>query len=916
MMNKDAIKDRVLTENTAQGILNHLRELESNRARMQTRWIWELLQNARDASVDDDTQLVASIEVGDDELVFQHNGRGFTMEEVAHLIYHGSTKFEDKATIGQYGSGFLTTHLLSPEIDVSGQLNDGRPFNFRLKREISSAQALSQSMDQAWNEFDASAEAVSHSFTTRFRYPIREDTAGAVEEGIDTLKRCAPFVVVFNRQFRRIEIDSQEGTVTFEVLERVPLTQEGLQTVTVGISDNATLTEGTYLLAEGERVSVAIPLEPTEDGSTCLPLGDIPRLFLGFPLIGTETFSFPAVINSFAFTPTEHRDGVFLAQGDDKINHTNQAVIEEACRLQIKLISFVTESCWSNIYRLVDIPPINEQTWLNVDWLQDRLKQLVQRIRQTPAVLCWNTPTVPEDSIMPFAVEAESVETLWDLVSEVGALRQKLPNWNEAAGWCKAVQSWAAIVGREPTLFTEAFNGKKLVSYVEKNTKVPNTPCGTLDNLRDLLNKEMCAIEWLNQLYAFLKDNAFDKVLRESYIVLDQAGYLDKLPNLYRDNGIDVELKGISDNFLELGVRIKLRHNRLTSLADEIGKGEYNNEDVVEEIIGKLQELCSRGALGDAFAQASARLLAWIVTKQELNYLTGFPAFSIRPEEESREVLWLGQKGGDDAEIPLAPVKAWAEDLQQYADLFPWRYILADDFFDVISEADTWQMLSEKGYVRTDVVIRSDKSVVDFLPDEPLADGDHSTIDAVTVTDLVFLTKDRDGIMARVRDSQVRARLFWRFLTEWLVTRDVGGLEYREAKCECGESHRYLRAMWLVPVVRNNWVPQGNNIRDRATAQSLATLLRDSDWSPNSLSDDSIVVKLLGAIRVTRFDLMRQFVVDDDESQAILDDAMTSILASTDGDLSDVRDFAEDMEIDKELPQIYCGTPETYAGNA
>ena len=131
-MNKDKIKDRVLTDNTAQGILNHLKELASNRARMQRRWVWELLQNARDASADDDTHLSASIELDDGELVFQHNGRGFTEEEVAHLIYHGSTKVEDKKTIGQYGSGFLTTHLLSPEVDVSGQLSDGRSFNFRL----------------------------------------------------------------------------------------------------------------------------------------------------------------------------------------------------------------------------------------------------------------------------------------------------------------------------------------------------------------------------------------------------------------------------------------------------------------------------------------------------------------------------------------------------------------------------------------------------------------------------------------------------------------------------------------------------------------------------------------------------------------------------------------------------------------
>ena len=345
MVNKDTIKDRVLTENTAQGILNHLRELESNRARMQRRWIWELLQNARDAAADEISHLVASVELDHDKLAFQHNGRGFNMEEVAHLIYHGSTKLEDANTLGRYGSGFLTTHLLSPEIDVSGQLNDGRPFSFRLKREIVSAKALSESMDRAWNEFDAAAQVVADSFTTKFRYPIVEESVSAVEEGIGTLRQCAPFVVVFNDQFQRIDIKSPEKTTTFEVVERVPL-QDGLHAVTVGVRKQGSQRERKYLVAESVRVSVAVPVAPTEDGTACLPLEDVPRLFLGFPLVGTESFSFPAVINSFFFTPTENRDGIYLGQSENEANDTNQAVIKEACSLHLKLIAFVTESRW------------------------------------------------------------------------------------------------------------------------------------------------------------------------------------------------------------------------------------------------------------------------------------------------------------------------------------------------------------------------------------------------------------------------------------------------------------------------------------------------------------------------------------------------------------------------------------------
>ena len=227
---------------------------------------------------------------------------------------------------------------------------------------------------------------------------------------------------------------------------------------------------------------------------------------------------------------------------------------------------------------------------------------------------------------------------------------------------------------------------------------------------------------------------------------------------------------------------------------------------------------------------------------------------------------------------------------------------MAEEFFAKMPGPDVWQLLSGQGYVRTDVVINANKAYEDFLPDEPLADGEHKTVDAVALTDLAFLARDRIGIMARVRDSQPRARLFWRFLTEWLITRDPEGLELGTAECECGISHRYYPAMWLVPVVNNRWVPQGNDIRDHVSAQSLATLLRDSGWTPDGLGDNPTALKLLEAMRVTRFDLMRYFVVNDEASRTALDNTMTNILVSTGGDLSHVRDFVEDMKMDKDLP--------------
>src|SRR4051794_20952449 len=110
----------VLADNTGQAVRNYLKKLFQEEARFRGRWIWELLQNARDSAPATGVQIW--LEIGPDRLVFRHDGVPFTYKNVAHLIYHGTTKYEapgdGQAPIGQYGTGFLTTHLISKTVRV------------------------------------------------------------------------------------------------------------------------------------------------------------------------------------------------------------------------------------------------------------------------------------------------------------------------------------------------------------------------------------------------------------------------------------------------------------------------------------------------------------------------------------------------------------------------------------------------------------------------------------------------------------------------------------------------------------------------------------------------------------------------------------------------------------------------------
>ena len=734
---------------------------------------------------------------------------------------------------------------------------------------------------------------------TQFRYPLNSDAVDAVEKGIAILKQCAPFVVVFNQEFSSISIKSSDRTGRFTVTDRHPLEHGKFHQVTVEESENGVLTERKYFLAQGEKASVAIPVE-SDDNTKCLPVGEIPRLFLGFPVVGTESFSFPAVINSLNFTPTENRDGVYIGQSDNEANIENQAVIEEACDLLVGLLQFAASANWRNTYLLADIPAIRQRDWLNPTWLRECLEErLVEKIRQNPMVLNESGEAVhPDDLELPIADTDDGVVALWDLLDGWEGSHERLPRRDEANGWCAAARSWAILSGGGISSFSEVTDGRKLA---EERVEVE---CGNLEELQSHLRGDISSVDWLNQLYSFLKSDNLDDVLRTCSIVLDQDGWLDVLANLHRDRNIAEELKEIA-GLLDWNIQQKLRDTRLVSLVDELGAGDWDNAHVVNEIIKRLQERVDKNPDED-FRQASVRLFTWIVSQGNWELLRGFPVFSERGESDNWSIIKLERVEGDD-DRPFAPVGAWPEDLQPFSDIFPRRHTLANAFFEAAPNPEMWQTLEDEGFVRKDVITTTTKEVAfdTFLPDEPLTEGDHETDEYVAITDLAYISRDNIGIMARVRDSQSLARMFWRFLTDWLVAHDASGLEINEATCDCGETHRYYPAEWLIPLTGNRWVPLGGGKRGQVSAQSLADLLRGSGWEPSSLNDNPAAVKLLEAMGITRFDLARAFVpVEERQKQ---DSILTGILDATAGDtarLSHAHQYIEDLKNDDELPNV------------
>lgn len=114
----------------ADKILGRLRELKQTVKNNYGRWAWELLQNAKDSVADfDDRKVSVEIELSERYVEFRHNGGYFTQKDIRGLINQISSKEvdedeepppEEHKKTGKFGTGFITSHLLSRVVQVGG----------------------------------------------------------------------------------------------------------------------------------------------------------------------------------------------------------------------------------------------------------------------------------------------------------------------------------------------------------------------------------------------------------------------------------------------------------------------------------------------------------------------------------------------------------------------------------------------------------------------------------------------------------------------------------------------------------------------------------------------------------------------------------------------------------------------------
>ena len=176
------------------------------------RWVWELIQNAKDVNIGGKVRVRIEADLDDPgaQVTFRHTGDAFSAENIRFLIEQVSSKDRTNdstgrpTATGKFGTGFLTTHLLSESVVITGVAEDRgfapRKFKLSLDRSGSELEDIIDAVQAAKDSIQDLDDRppykgyVPGEFNTAFRYELPDKTGKKVASaGLADLDTCLPY---------------------------------------------------------------------------------------------------------------------------------------------------------------------------------------------------------------------------------------------------------------------------------------------------------------------------------------------------------------------------------------------------------------------------------------------------------------------------------------------------------------------------------------------------------------------------------------------------------------------------------------------------------------------------------------------------------------------------------------------------
>jgi len=609
-------------------ILREMDELRSklgNSPNAPRRWIWELIQNAKDVHPEGGVKVCVEVvpDAKEPHITFKHNGKPFTANDIRFLIEQISTKDRAKddegkrKTTGKFGTGFLTTHLLSETVRVTGVAKEPDlnyvKFELTLDRSSNDLDGITAAVQKAKQSIENLDTRPAYSgykegrLNTAFRYLLEDQSSlDVAKAGLKDLSNCLPYSLIFVPELENVEIVSVKSfsrKSNFEVA-----LSDGITLATVVIDERGKSSSFTVAKLTKGLTSIIVPINVEGASITLLPIGeDVPRLFCDFPLIGTERFPFPVIVNNPNFNPTDPRDGIFLTSPPrvHQPSEENKVFMREAVELYFQLLRYATNNKWENLHLLAQIPPgssiseVLDQKWLKRDVSDPIRKQLLQAKIVNTASGDLASMLSNDGSIclwFPYGGTRELRERIWAAAQQW--FPHRLPRQFDIELWYKL--SWT-----EYGKLTIA----QLASFVESKK--------TLADLAAVLKLGRNVFDWLNEFYALLRsdEKEYDSIINRRLIFPDQNGALRKKGELNRDAGDIIE--EFKDILLHLG-----RDIRAELVADGVhdefeATKKLDRNFIVKLITAEINEKANDREVAKSYTTAFKKLLLYFRRESE-----------------------------------------------------------------------------------------------------------------------------------------------------------------------------------------------------------------------------------------------------------------------------------------------------------
>ncbi len=420
--------------------------------------------------------------------------------------------------------------------------------------------------------------------STIFRYKLNKSGIAVAKKGLGDLSTSLFFTLVFLPEIKSVAIINDGKR--YELSQTIEEIGKDIKIYTITLETQNGKSETKIAVLSKNRTSIAVQIED-RNGQICLKEFDAstPRLFCDFPLIGTEDFSFPVIINSPSFNPNEPRNGVYLTDKTDPITDKidpkigeNKAIMHEAINLYCTLLEYASEHNWADVYLLANIPKLKEENWISKGWFESSvIEPIKQKLLRIPIV---DTENHGRISILdannkpnvwfPSSPKEDLRNRIWDLAN-LWIPTRRLPRKADVNVWYKII--WEGCNKLSLEVVTRNLQARKCLEQLAKELVEPTD-----------------AVEWLNSYYELINidDVVLKSIINDNYAVIpNQIGIFKKRSELKTDDQIEEELKNVL-SILNVEVRDHLRHKGVRTGQIKYDTKEQN--DIVNEINKVLQE--------------------------------------------------------------------------------------------------------------------------------------------------------------------------------------------------------------------------------------------------------------------------------------------------------------------------------------